>query len=134
MVAAASASGAPIASAAAGQTGGPGGAGRRNLFGARRGGAGDRPATVRNASRGPGGPATRGHEGPGGSSPHRAKDTSTLEELSSVGLKTASHFAFPLILALLVVAFLTVQSRIDRNDPKLRLAPIDSKHDLLRFN
>jgi hypothetical protein len=58
---------------------------------------------------------------------------STLGELSAAGLRTATRFAFPLILALLVVAFLAVQSRIDRNDPKLRLAPIDSKHDLVSF-
>lgn len=81
----------------------------------------------------PGGGAS-GHGSSNQSGSHHGEVTSPLEELSSVGLKTASRFAFPLILALLVVAFLIVQGRIDRNDPKLRLAPIDSKHELLRFN
>jgi hypothetical protein len=34
---------------------------------------------------------------------------------------------------MLVGAFLMVQNRIDRKDPKLALAPVDSEHDLLSF-
>ena len=35
--------------------------------------------------------------------------------------------AFPAILALIVLFFLTIQDRIDRNDPKLALAPVHSE-------
>jgi hypothetical protein len=56
-----------------------------------------------------------------------------LSELSKAAVKTANRFSFPLILAILVVAFLAIQGRIDRRDPKLRLAPVDSKHDLIPF-
>jgi hypothetical protein len=56
-----------------------------------------------------------------------------LDELSRVALKTAERYSFPLSLALFVLLFMAVQSRIDRRDPKLRLAPLDSKHDLASF-
>jgi hypothetical protein len=56
-----------------------------------------------------------------------------LSELSKAAVKTANRFSFPLSLALLVIAFLAIQGRIDRRDPKLRLAPVDSKHDLVSF-
>jgi hypothetical protein len=45
--------------------------------------------------------------------------------------ETARQVAFPLALALLVVAFLMVQNRLDRRDPKLAEAPIAP--DVLRF-
>jgi hypothetical protein len=48
-------------------------------------------------------------------------------------VRTANRFSFPLGLTLMVIAFLAVQGRIDRRDPKLRLAPVDSKHDLVHF-
>jgi hypothetical protein len=48
-------------------------------------------------------------------------------------LTTAHKLSFPLGLTLLVIAFLAIQGRLDRRDPKLRLAPIDSKHDLVPF-
>jgi hypothetical protein len=41
---------------------------------------------------------------------------------------------FPLALALLVAAFLLVQNRVDRKDPKLALAPISSTQGLLGFD
>ena len=56
-----------------------------------------------------------------------------LGELSQVAMKTAKRYSFPLSLALFVFAFMVVQGRIDRRDPKLRLAPLDSKHDLATF-
>jgi hypothetical protein len=56
-----------------------------------------------------------------------------LGELSQVAVKTAERFSFPLSLAFFVVLFMVVQGRIDRRDPKLRLAPLDSKHDLASF-
>ncbi len=43
------------------------------------------------------------------------------------------RFAFPLTLAVLVVAFLAVQGRLDRKDPKLALAPVTSGQELLSF-
>ncbi len=46
-----------------------------------------------------------------------------LEILAEVAGKTA----FPIILVLIVVLFLAVQDRIDRNDPKLALAPVRSE-------
>jgi hypothetical protein len=58
---------------------------------------------------------------------------STLRKLSGAALKVVGRFSFPLILALLVIAFLALQDQIDRKDPKLRLAPIDTKHDLRSF-
>ena len=56
-----------------------------------------------------------------------------LGELSQVAMKTAERYSFPLSLAFFVFAFMVVQGRIDRRDPKLRLAPLDSKHDLATF-
>jgi hypothetical protein len=56
-----------------------------------------------------------------------------LAQLSRAAVKTADHYSFPLGLTLLVLGFVAVQGRIDHRDPKLRLAPLDSKHDLLPF-
>jgi hypothetical protein len=47
-----------------------------------------------------------------------------------VALAVATTFGFPLALALLVLLFLLVQSRLDDRDPKLRTAP-RSQGDLL---
>ena len=44
------------------------------------------------------------------------------------GARLARTLAFPLVLILLVVAFLLAQDRIDRKDPKLALAPVDADH------
>ena len=38
--------------------------------------------------------------------------------------------SFPILLVLVVVAFLIVQDRIDRKDPKLALAPVYAEPDL----
>ena len=46
-------------------------------------------------------------------------------------LEAAKDFAFPLLLTILVGAFLAIQHRFDRRDPKLVLAPLD--HDYLSF-
>jgi hypothetical protein len=45
----------------------------------------------------------------------------------------ARQFGFPLGLGLLVLAFLTVQSRLDARDPKLAAAPVSVDDDLLPF-
>jgi len=44
------------------------------------------------------------------------------------GARVARTLAFPLMLILLVIAFLVAQDRIDRKDPKLALAPVDADH------
>ena len=45
----------------------------------------------------------------------------------------AQRFVFPLAVAALVAAFVLVQDRIDRRDPKLAAAPIDSRDDVVGF-
>jgi 4-amino-4-deoxy-L-arabinose transferase-like glycosyltransferase len=46
-----------------------------------------------------------------------------------IGL-AATKGSFPLLLLLLLLAFLWVQDRIDRRDPKLALAPVHADPDL----
>lgn len=50
--------------------------------------------------------------------------TATVTKLLADAVETA---AFPLLLLLIVLLFLTIQDRIDRRDPKLALAPIRSE-------
>ena len=57
--------------------------------------------------------------------------SSLLHRIGGVVSGTAKQVGFPLALALIVVAFLLIQNRLDRNDPKLALAPI--KPDVLSF-
>ena len=57
-----------------------------------------------------------------------------LAQLTEAAARTADRYSFPLGLTLLVLGFVAVQGRIDHRDPKLRLAPMDSKHDLLPFD
>jgi hypothetical protein len=45
----------------------------------------------------------------------------------------AAEFTFPLALALAVLLFLVVQDRVDRRDPKLRMAPQHSADTLISF-
>jgi hypothetical protein len=45
----------------------------------------------------------------------------------------AAHFTFPLALALAVFCFLLIQNRVDRRDPKLRIAPQHVIETLLTF-
>jgi hypothetical protein len=42
----------------------------------------------------------------------------------------ATTGGFPLLLVLLALAFLALQDRIDRNDPKLALAPVHGHQEL----
>jgi hypothetical protein len=96
----------------------------------------------------------RHHAGPVGSSPARGF-TSTLNTtpattndatkatvgahrrstvLRSIGgtvVRTAKQLSFPLILAVIVALFVAIQNRVDRNDPKLALAPLTP--DRMRF-
>jgi hypothetical protein len=48
-------------------------------------------------------------------------------------IEAARLIAFPLALALAVAAFLLVQDRLDRRDPKLRLAPVESLSGTVTF-
>lgn len=63
-------------------------------------------------------------------------------ELSAPGLldrvrqglaDAAQRFAFPMGVAALAGVFLLVQGRLDRKDPKLTAAPIDSRDDVVTF-
>jgi hypothetical protein len=57
----------------------------------------------------------------------------TIHELSTAVTKAAKTYVFPMALTLIVVLFLLVQSRLDRRDPKLSMAPVDSKLDEMDF-
>jgi hypothetical protein len=48
-------------------------------------------------------------------------------------ISVAGEFTFPIALAIAVVAYLGVQGRIDRRDPKLRLAPQHVIETIMRF-
>jgi hypothetical protein len=48
-------------------------------------------------------------------------------------LEAAKHPAFPLLLALVVMGYIALQNRVDRKDPKLAAATVDSEQDLLPF-
>lgn len=59
--------------------------------------------------------------------------TGVIQTIGRVAAEAVEQAAFPLLLTLLVGAFLIGQNRIDSRDPKLALAPIDSDQDLLSF-
>ena len=56
-----------------------------------------------------------------------------LDQVAEGLTDAARRFAFPLAVAALVAAFLIVQGRIDRRDPKLAAAPVDGRDDIVRF-
>jgi hypothetical protein len=58
---------------------------------------------------------------------------SVVSQIGRIAAEAAKQMAFPMLLTLLVVGFLFAQNRIDRSDPKLALAPVESDHDLLSF-
>ena len=66
-------------------------------------------------------------------SPEVAPSSALQRLIESVG-DIAPQVAFPLALILLVAAFLVVQGRVDRSDPKLALAPVDIDQDYLSFS
>src|SRR5438034_4043969 len=61
-----------------------------------------------------------------------AHGPSLVGRIGGAAAEAAKQVAFPLALALIVVAFLLLQHRLDRRDPKLALAPIVP--DVLRFS
>ena len=98
--------------------------------------------------------ATGRTEGPGGSDPDGDQSLTSLDGVSATegsetspvlgpastlerisrGLKDAAErFAFPLVIAVLVGGFLLLHGRLDRKDPKLASAPIDSRDDMVMF-
>ncbi len=60
-------------------------------------------------------------------------DSSLLEDIVRNITGVATRLAFPLALALVVLAFLAVQDHLDRKDPKLALAPVDSLQEYMSF-
>lgn len=56
-----------------------------------------------------------------------------IEQITKAALDAAKKVAFPLALALIAGAFVILQGRIDRRDPKLAAAPIEIDEQLLRF-
>lgn len=60
-------------------------------------------------------------------------EDSLVTQIGRVAAEAIEKAAFPIALMLMVGAFLMVQNRIDRKDPKLALAPVDSERDLLIF-
>jgi hypothetical protein len=65
-------------------------------------------------------------------SPEGSSD-SLVTQIGRIAAEAAQQAAFPLLLILMVLAFLMVQNRIDSRDPKLALAPMDTEHDSLSF-
>jgi hypothetical protein len=62
-----------------------------------------------------------------------APDASFFADAGQVAIEAAKTIAFPLALALLAVGFLMAQGRFGRKDPKLVLAPIDTRDESLTF-
>lgn len=57
----------------------------------------------------------------------------SIAELARTAGEAVKTFAFPLSLTVLVVIFLLIQGEIDRRDPKLAFAPVDSSKDMVHF-
>lgn len=57
---------------------------------------------------------------------------SFVDRAGALGLEVAKAIAFPLLLALVVAAFVLVQDRLDRRDPRFVLAPV--RPGVLRFD
>jgi hypothetical protein len=58
---------------------------------------------------------------------------STAGDFVEAAAQVAKQMAFPLILTLMVMIFLLVQYRLDRNDPKLAVAAITAAQETLGF-
>ncbi|HEX2196357.1 MAG TPA: hypothetical protein VHJ76_05465 [Actinomycetota bacterium] len=57
----------------------------------------------------------------------------TIAKLARTAGEAVKTFAFPLSLTILVLIFLLIQGEIDRRDPKLAFAPVDSSKDMVFF-
>ena len=76
-------------------------------------------------------PFNDGRLQPGNLPPNSPSSTSGLKDppnllgrIGGIAAEAARHLGLPLVLALVVVAFVMVQNYLDRKDPKLALAPI----------
>lgn len=58
---------------------------------------------------------------------------SSIGSLAATAGKAVQEFAFPLTLAIAVLLFLLFQGELDRRDPKLAYAPVDSVKDMVSF-
>jgi hypothetical protein len=58
---------------------------------------------------------------------------SSIGDLARTAGKAVQEFAFPLTLAIAVLLFLLFQGELDRRDPKLAYAPVDSTKDMVSF-
>lgn len=58
---------------------------------------------------------------------------SSIGNLAATAGKAVQEFAFPLTLAIAVLLFLLFQGELDRRDPKLATAPVDSTKDMVSF-
>lgn len=58
---------------------------------------------------------------------------SSIGSLAATAGKAVQEFAFPLTLAIAVLLFLLFQGELDRRDPKLAYAPVDSAKDMVSF-
>lgn len=58
---------------------------------------------------------------------------SSIGSLAATAGKAVQEFAFPLTLAIAVLLFLLFQGELDRRDPKLAYAPVDSTKDMVSF-
>jgi hypothetical protein len=70
---------------------------------------------------------------PGADEDDSSAITRSLARLASTAGEAVQRFAFPLSLTILVLLFLLVQGEIDRRDPKLAFAPVDSSKDMVYF-
>jgi hypothetical protein len=57
----------------------------------------------------------------------------SIARLARTASEAVKTFAFPLSLTILVLVFLLIQGEIDRRDPKLAFAPVDSSKDMVHF-
>lgn len=57
----------------------------------------------------------------------------SIGSLAATAGKAVQEFAFPLTLAIAVLLFLLFQGELDRRDPKLAYAPVDSTKDMVSF-
>ena len=72
--------------------------------------------------------------GSAGAAPeHGSRHLDAIQMIGRVFGEATEQAAFPLVLTVLVIGFLMVQNHIDRRDPKLAMAPVDSKQEHLNF-
>ena len=78
-------------------------------------------------------PATAEEEETGHAFGLRVPLGSSIGSLAATAGKAVQEFAFPLTLAIAVLLFLLFQGELDRRDPKLAYAPVDSTKDMVSF-